>query len=1177
MDQARISFFPDGLPVMIIDDDAKAVRRATATLSQLQYAVVATHSTASAGLRALSGDNVVDIQAILCDVHKVVSSGFDFRRVVESELRIPVIYLLSKMEEEDMVAGEDAEFLNHLLLTATYIVRKPLNPTVMARLWRVVAWRRYCLEERIQANVAANAGAGGEDDDDDDVVIVEEPQVHFKAVRRTSGGSRKRQLAINVVDDGNRGSGSGGGGGGSGAGANPTRILQHITSNLQEFRAKHQKKDMANERPLISSDSTFLKAILPTLNISPRNPLTLTGGVGSRSVGAEAFAGGSSSAAPPQIPVFQQLSTGNGKTVISFSNNASPTAMRATTDNTMISFNNVSTAPVANAVISFSNISRSATMQAPAARGQHLSGDVQQLDFPQQKLYFGPFSYQGPPPPSMHNHINLLPPTSFPPTCSTDNGKAPIIELPYEMPVDDFLVGQTAYGGAGPSIGATDATAAAYPYTDALSNNVATGCLMAPPTGQAFSITEPTVVAQGEGTGTGVDAGTSEKNAVVEAPNNAAPLMVLDQVAADAAMDAEQDIMFSLESLLGPDYDLLPMEDVSAPDTAAAGDAAGGSLDGEEGGMDIGWDLDLDDILVENDEMISFFPDGLHVMIIDDDAKADLLSFFPGGLRVMLVDGDTKNTRTATKTLSTLHYPVVATHTTASAGLRTLSGDNMTDVQTVLCDIKKVVSSGFDFRRVVETEHHIPVIYLLSTTEPEQMVAREDTEFLNHLLLKATYIVRKPLDRAAMAQLWRAVRSRGSRKRQLTINVDSGSSDGADANPRQKLEHMNDAKGPLGQHVASHLQPQEYCTKQQKDLDERRLLSSDSLFLKAILPTLNVSPCNPLILTVGAGPSCIPTTTIAGGSTAAPFPVSVFQQQQQQPAGTAVISFSNTTVQAPTGNAVISFSNAASPAATGNAVISFNNVAAPAAVQAPVMGQRLSGGVQPDAPQQRLYMGPFSYQGPPPPPTMRNHVNIVPAAFTPQVGMTMNKDKAPMIELSFGLPVDDFLVGQTAYGGAGPSIGAPDDDAAAAAYAYTSALNNNAAAGSLMVPPIESTFTIIDPIVGTKGEGSVPVVVASEDQNNAVAAVEATAPNNAELCMMPEQVDVEEGIMFSLESLLGLDEDMIPMEDAGGEATDGSLNIKEGGMEIGWDLDLDDILMNNTNEFAFLDDLAWIE
>uniref|UniRef100_A0A0E0QGQ6 Response regulatory domain-containing protein n=1 Tax=Oryza rufipogon TaxID=4529 RepID=A0A0E0QGQ6_ORYRU len=601
----------------------------------------------------------------------------------------------------------------------------------------------------------------------------------------------------------------------------------------------------------------------------------------------------------------------------------------------------------------------------------------------------------------------------------------------------------------------------------------------------------------------------------------------------------------------------------------------------------------------------------------------DMLSFFPSGLHVMLIDDDTKNTRTATKTLSTLHYPVVSTHTTACAGLRTLSGDNMLDVQTVLCDVSKVVSSGFDFRRVVETEHQIPVIYLLSTTEPEQMVAGEDAEFLNHLLLKATYIVRKPLDRATMAQLWRVVtwrrccleervpgdsmddiaahagaggedgndddvvvieepqvhfklvRSRGSLKRQLTINVDSGSSDGADANPRKKIEHMNDAKGLVGQHVASHLQlpAQEYCTKQQNDLDERRLISSGSLFLKAIFPTLNVSPSNPLILTGGAGPSCIPTMTIAGSRTAAPFQVPVFQQQ---PAGTTVIFFSNTAVQAPIGNAFISFNNAASPAATGNTVISFNNIAAPAAMQVPAMRQRLSSGVQPDAPQQRLYMGPFSYQGPPPPPTMRNHINIVPAAFIPRVGMTVNIGKAPMIELPFGVPVDDFLVGETAYGGAGPSIGAPGDDATVA-YAYTGALNNNTAVGSLMAPPIdEPTFTLTDPIVGTKGEGVVPIVITSDDQN-ALAAVEAAAPNNAKPFMMPDQVDLEEDIMFSLESLLGLDEDMIPMVDAGGEAAEGSLNIGEGGMEIGWDLDLDDILMNNTNEFAFLDDLAWIE
>jgi hypothetical protein len=38
MEDEMILFFPDGLQVMIIDDDAKAVRRATAMLSELHYA-----------------------------------------------------------------------------------------------------------------------------------------------------------------------------------------------------------------------------------------------------------------------------------------------------------------------------------------------------------------------------------------------------------------------------------------------------------------------------------------------------------------------------------------------------------------------------------------------------------------------------------------------------------------------------------------------------------------------------------------------------------------------------------------------------------------------------------------------------------------------------------------------------------------------------------------------------------------------------------------------------------------------------------------------------------------------------------------------------------------------------------------------------------------------------------
>ncbi|KAF0898768.1 hypothetical protein E2562_009373 [Oryza meyeriana var. granulata] len=614
MEEEMLSFFPGGLRVLLVDDDTKGVRAATARLSALHYPVVVTHPTASAGLRALSGDNAVDVQAVLCDVHKVVSSGFDFRRVVETELHIPVIYLLSTKR---MVAGEDAdpEFLNHLLLTATYIVRKPLGRAVMAQLWRVVAWRRCCLEERIPSDamdIAANAGAGGEDDDDD-VVVVEEPQVHFKAVR--SSGSRKRKRTINVDCDKNRGSDAGG------ADGHPTKIMehmnlkglvrQHVARHLQEYRPKQQKKDLADKRGLFPSDSLFLKAILPMLNVPACNPLVLAAGAGPSSVVTAALAGGRNTAAPFQVPVRQQPHL-TGNAVIDFNNNAAPVAVQAPVGNAV---NNAAApgavqAPAGNAVISFNNTAVQSAVQAPAM-GQQLPGGVQ-LDAPQQKLYFGPFSYQGPPPPAMQNHINLLP--AFPPRVGMvmDKGKAPMIELPFGQPVDDFLVGEIPYGGARPSMGSPDA-ANAYAYTSALQNNDAAGSLMAPPMEPMFSITEPIVATQGEDADTVVVASEENAAAEVEAapPINAEPFMVPDQVAADSPVAAEEDIMFSLESLLGLDDDMmLPMEDAGAAD-AAAGDAAGGSLNGEEGDMGIGWelDLDLDDILVNNTNEFAFLDD----------------------------------------------------------------------------------------------------------------------------------------------------------------------------------------------------------------------------------------------------------------------------------------------------------------------------------------------------------------------------------------------------------------------------------------------------------------------------------------------------------------------------------------------------------------------------------------
>nr|BAD09587.1 hypothetical protein [Oryza sativa Japonica Group] len=56
------------------------------------------------------------------------------------------------------------------------------------------------------------------------------------------------------------------------------------------------------------------------------------------------------------------------------------------------------------------------------------------------------------------------------------------------------------------------------------------------------------------------------------------------------------------------------------------------------------------------EEMMMFFPSGLRVMLVDDDMKTEMLSFFPDGLHVILVDDGKKAMRTATATLSTLHY-----------------------------------------------------------------------------------------------------------------------------------------------------------------------------------------------------------------------------------------------------------------------------------------------------------------------------------------------------------------------------------------------------------------------------------------------------------------------------------------------------------------------------------------
>uniref|UniRef100_A0A0E0AT79 Uncharacterized protein n=1 Tax=Oryza glumipatula TaxID=40148 RepID=A0A0E0AT79_9ORYZ len=128
--------------------------------------------------------------------------------------------------------------------------------------------------------------------------------------------------------------------------------LNFLLPMPQEIRAKHQKKDMANERPLILLDFMFLKAILPTLNVSPRNPLTLTGATLLRR--------------PLLVAAFYLH---HFKFRFSSRN-------RLAKANTVISFNNKSVAPVADALISFNDFAGSTARQALAAMGHHLSGGI---------------------------------------------------------------------------------------------------------------------------------------------------------------------------------------------------------------------------------------------------------------------------------------------------------------------------------------------------------------------------------------------------------------------------------------------------------------------------------------------------------------------------------------------------------------------------------------------------------------------------------------------------------------------------------------------------------------------------------------------------------------------------------------------------------------------------------
>ncbi|KAG8047590.1 hypothetical protein GUJ93_ZPchr0008g13894 [Zizania palustris] len=494
-------------------------------------------------------------------------------------------------------------------------------PSRPIELWRVVSLRKCCLEVRmvngnvdgidmtafpgvaaaggVQAGSAgggslhlSGAASGGHR------VILDEEHVHNMAVR--AGGCRKRQQRDNDDGDGNDGNDHNGddnngnnnnGDHNRGADANPTNnilehmnvngmVRQHVRSHLQlsappppqNDRGKQQKRSL-EESFVFPNDSPFFKAILPSLKIPAYNHLMPSGagdGAGPSNVVTMPNFTGSEVSGAPQL--WRQAP-------VSLHGQQWPPAAAS------------------NVFASAGNVAPLAAVQAPALGGQQQkfsSGGGQLTPFPViPQLFFGPFPYQGPVPPALRNKLHLL--TTFPAQISMEQPE-PELQLPFEQPVGDLFVGQTAGGGAGATIGETyQATTAA--YADALQYNGSPNNFMATET--LFRTTEPIVSTHGYDTVAVVPEMYTETAAMGATSNNSEPFMLPQVRAAEFAANGEGDdnFMFPLEAFLGPNMDVprLPHMDVGAGYAAVAGDDADvAALTAEQGGRKTSFDLTPD-------------------------------------------------------------------------------------------------------------------------------------------------------------------------------------------------------------------------------------------------------------------------------------------------------------------------------------------------------------------------------------------------------------------------------------------------------------------------------------------------------------------------------------------------------------------------------------------------------
>ncbi|KAK3121880.1 hypothetical protein QOZ80_8BG0662300 [Eleusine coracana subsp. coracana] len=478
MDPEILSLFPSGIRVLLVDDDSKFLRTASMLLSLINFKVLTCGSPSSA-LKLLSAeDKIKDVDAVLADAKKATTCGFDFKAIVERDLRIPVLYFLS---ENHKSAGAEADALLRTLDQASFILKKPFDGDDVCNLWRDIAWRKCCLNYSKPGGDSGQGSSGGGGggkgllrpwavssalDDDGE----EEERVHFREIRGFRGG-RKRK---GVIDNPGSPSGS--------SSAAPPAPARHRgrpaknrekTDDAAEQETDHLAKKPCSKKaknngesaslPVMPDDeamdddveplqppqpkqSLFVQSVLQTLDVPPYNPSIFADAV-ERSSNVISFSGSgnTTAVAPTALPPV-------------FSSTPAPTAPELPPANQApqapapalpLVHHQQQQTPAGNVISNIIAPAAAETAMPTAIAEKEADLQLQQL----LARAFGPFPYQGPlPPPAMQQDKFAAPLLNF----NTMSNIPLPLQQPSTIAAGDLFTGGTVGGGEDDIIEAAD-------------------------------------------------------------------------------------------------------------------------------------------------------------------------------------------------------------------------------------------------------------------------------------------------------------------------------------------------------------------------------------------------------------------------------------------------------------------------------------------------------------------------------------------------------------------------------------------------------------------------------------------------------------------------------------------------------------------------------------------------